>query len=158
MNIFFSIKNYCSWSISSCPRAFSLQACPPEFKLFSLSTRACLQSCFSCVWLFVTLWTLAHKPPQSVEFSRQEYCSGLPLFLQEIFLTQGWNPGLLCCRQILYHLSHQGSPSSPKATFDLLEDYCLIGERYKSTLRKLLHVKTKFKEVGENNYCLTIDI
>ena len=25
--------------------------------------------------------------------------------------TQGLNPGLLhCCRQILYHLSHQGSP------------------------------------------------
>ena len=30
--------------------------------------------------------------------------------LQGIFLTQGWNPGLLHCRQILYHLSHQGSP------------------------------------------------
>ena len=28
---------------------------------------------------------------------------------QEIFLTQGSNPVLLHCRQILYHLSHQGS-------------------------------------------------
>ena len=27
-----------------------------------------------------------------------------------IFPTQGLNPGLLHCRQILYHLSHQGSP------------------------------------------------
>ena len=27
-----------------------------------------------------------------------------------IFLTQGSNLGLLYCRQILYHLSHQGSP------------------------------------------------
>ena len=27
-----------------------------------------------------------------------------------IFLTQGSNPGLLHCKQILYHLSHQGSP------------------------------------------------
>ena len=27
-----------------------------------------------------------------------------------IFPTQGWNPGLPHCRQILYHLSHQGSP------------------------------------------------
>ena len=26
------------------------------------------------------------------------------------FPTQGWNQGLLHCRQILYHLSHQGSP------------------------------------------------
>ena len=29
--------------------------------------------------------------------------------LQGIFLTQGSNPGLLHCRQTLYHLSHQGS-------------------------------------------------
>ena len=29
--------------------------------------------------------------------------------LQGIFLTQGSNPGLLHCRQILYHLGHQGS-------------------------------------------------
>ena len=28
--------------------------------------------------------------------------------LQGIFLTQGSNPDLLHCRQILYHLSHQG--------------------------------------------------
>ena len=30
-------------------------------------------------------------------------------FLQEIFLTQGLNLGLPHCRQMLYHLSHQGS-------------------------------------------------
>ena len=30
--------------------------------------------------------------------------------LQETFLTQGSNPGLLNLRQILYHLSHQRSP------------------------------------------------
>ena len=30
--------------------------------------------------------------------------------LQGIFPTQGSNPGLPYCRQILYHLSHQGSP------------------------------------------------
>ena len=30
--------------------------------------------------------------------------------LQGIILTQGLNPGLLHCRQILYHLSHKGSP------------------------------------------------
>ena len=30
--------------------------------------------------------------------------------LQWIFPNQRSNPGLLHCRQILYHLSHQGSP------------------------------------------------
>ena len=32
-----------------------------------------------------------------------------PSLLQEIFLTQGLNLSLLRCRQILYHLSHQGT-------------------------------------------------
>ena len=31
--------------------------------------------------------------------------------LQGIFPTQGWNPGLLRCRQILYHLSRRKAPS-----------------------------------------------
>ena len=34
---------------------------------------------------------------------------GCHFLLQEIFSTQGSNPGLPHCRQILYHLSHQGS-------------------------------------------------
>ena len=31
-------------------------------------------------------------------------------FSRGIFPTQGLNPDLLRCKQILYHLSHQGSP------------------------------------------------
>ena len=59
----------------------------------------------SCVWLFVTPWTI-----QSMEFTGQNTGVG-SLFLHEgIFPTQGLNPGLLHCRQILYQLSHQGSP------------------------------------------------
>ena len=34
---------------------------------------------------------------------------GCHALLQGIFLTQGLNSGVLNCRQILYHLSHQGS-------------------------------------------------
>ena len=33
---------------------------------------------FSHVWLFATLWTVAHQAPLSMEFSRQEYWRGLP--------------------------------------------------------------------------------
>ena len=36
---------------------------------------------------------------------------GCHLLPQGIFPTQGLNLGLLHCRQILYHLSHQGNPS-----------------------------------------------
>ena len=32
----------------------------------------------SHIRLFATPWTVAYKAPLSVEFSRQEYCSGLP--------------------------------------------------------------------------------
>ena len=39
---------------------------------------ACMLSCFSHVWFFVTLWTIAHQGPLSQGFSRQEYWSGLP--------------------------------------------------------------------------------
>ena len=51
-------------------------------------------------------------PPHglSMGFTRQEYWSGLPSLLQGIFLKQGSNLGLLNCRQVLYHLSYQGSP------------------------------------------------
>ena len=35
---------------------------------------------------------------------------GCHALLQGTFLTQGLNPGLPHCRQILYHLSHQGNP------------------------------------------------
>ena len=34
-------------------------------------------SCFSCVWLCETLWTIASKAPLSMGFSRQENWSGL---------------------------------------------------------------------------------
>ena len=39
-------------------------------------------------------------------FSRQEYWSGSRTLLQGIFPTQGLSPGLLHCRQSLYHLSY----------------------------------------------------
>ena len=39
---------------------------------------------------------------------------GCHALLQRIFPTQGSNPGLPPWRQILYHLSHQGSPWIPE--------------------------------------------
>ena len=61
----------------------------------------------NCVHLFMISWTI-----QSMEFSRPEYRVSSRSLLQEIFPTQGSNPGLPHCRQILYHLSHQGSPGN----------------------------------------------
>ena len=38
----------------------------------------CVLSHFSHVRFFMTLWTVASQVPLSMEFSRQEYWSGLP--------------------------------------------------------------------------------
>ena len=53
---------------------------------------------------------MACQFPLSTEFSRQEYWSGLPFPSSGDLLDPGIKPGLLHCRQILYHLSPQGSP------------------------------------------------
>ena len=57
----------------------------------------------SRVELFATPWTIQWNSPG------QNTGVGSRSLLQGIFPTQGSNPGLPHCRQILYQLSHQGS-------------------------------------------------
>ena len=57
-------------------------------------------------------------------FSTQEYWRGLPFPSPEDLPDPGINPGLLHCRQIFCHLSHQGSPGSPWWG-QILESYLL---------------------------------
>ena len=64
-----------------------------------------------CVRLLATPWTVACQVPLSMGFPGKNTGVGCHFLLQGIFPTQGLNPGLLYCMQILYHLSHQGSPS-----------------------------------------------
>ena len=47
----------------------------------------------SYVQPFVTLWTVAHKTPQSIEFFRQEYWSGLSFPSPGDFPDPGIEPG-----------------------------------------------------------------
>ena len=56
-------------------------------------------------------WTVAHQVlcPQNFPGKNIGVCSYS--FLKGLFLTQGSNPGLPHCRQILYHLNHQGRHS-----------------------------------------------
>ena len=56
-----------------------------------------LLSCFNCVWLFVTLWTVACQAPLSLGFSRQEYPNGLPFPFPGDLPNLGiepWSPAL----------------------------------------------------------------
>ena len=75
---------------------------------------------FSPVPLFVTPWTVANQASLAMEFSRQEYWSGLPCLLQGIFPIQGLNLGLLHHRQILYCLSHQWGPISSITKYKII--------------------------------------
>ena len=50
----------------------------PITDLTALVTATSPQSCFIHVPLFATLWTVTCQTPLSMEFSRQEYSSGLP--------------------------------------------------------------------------------
>jgi len=55
-------------------------------------------------------WTIAHHTLCPWNSPEKNIGVGSHFLLQEIFLTQGSNPGLLDCRQFLYHLSYQKSP------------------------------------------------
>ena len=73
------------------------------------------QSC-----LFVTPWTVAPQAPLSMEFSRQEYWTGLP------FSSPGDLPDLRIeprcpALQADYHLSHQGRSQTHHHLFLKLE-------------------------------------
>ena len=52
-----------------------------------------------------------HELYSTWDYPGQKTGLGSLSFLQVIFPTQGLNPGLPHCRQILCQLSHQGSPS-----------------------------------------------
>ena len=62
------------------------------------------------VRLFATPWTIAYQAPQSLEFSRQEYWSGLPFPSPGDLPDPGIEPHLLLRRQILYHCASWEAP------------------------------------------------
>ena len=64
----------------------------------------------SHVRLSATSWPVAYQSPPSMGFSRQNTGVGCHFLLQEIFPTQVLNLSLQHYRQMLYSLSHQGSP------------------------------------------------
>ena len=71
------------------------------------SLQSCLNLCDP------ELWTIAHQVPLSMEFSRQEYWSGLPCPPPEDLpnpATEPASPVSYTGRHVLYHQYHLGSP------------------------------------------------
>ena len=69
-----------------------------------------LLSRFSPILLCVTLWTVAHQAPLSMEFSRQGYWSGLPCLPPGDLPNPGIKPKSPALQADSLPLSHQGSP------------------------------------------------
>ena len=70
----------------------------------------------SRIRLFATPQTI-----ESVEFSSQNTVVGSLSLLRGIFPTQGSNPGLPHCRQILYQLSHKETQEYWRGSLSLRE-------------------------------------
>ena len=63
----------------------------------------------SCIWLFVTPWTVAHQAPLSILQARILERVSIP-FSRGSSQPRDPTAGLLHCRKILYCLSHQEIP------------------------------------------------
>ena len=55
---------------------------------------------------------------------------GCHFLLQGIFPTQGLKPGLSHCKQILYHLSHQGSPILLLLLYIAINKPCICSQKW----------------------------
>ena len=77
----------------------------------------------SCVWLFVTPWTVACQAPLSMEFSRQDYWSVLP------FPSTGIPHTLLYCTLHILHFFYKlkicGNPTSGKPIRTIFQQHFL---------------------------------
>ena len=72
----------------------------------------------------VILWTAACQAPLSLEFSTQEYWSGLPFLSPGDLPDPGIKPTFPALQVFLYQLSHQGSPNCPVSQDKYLNINC----------------------------------
>ena len=87
---------------------------------------------------YTPFWKNKKYTPAKMTPDIKIYEVGSHTLLRGIFPTQGVTPGLSHCRQVLYHLSHQGSPLKPteRYSFPFFKKWSSWG----GTLRKLSHV------------------
>ena len=121
LSVGFSRQKY--WSGLPCPP-------PGELPDLCLTSNLCLMSPALAGGFFTTSATLeAHGLLSTAFFSGKNTGAGSLSLLQGIFPTQGSNPGLLYCRQILYQLNHQGSPftslfeANKNSSWDTVEEH-----------------------------------
>ena len=92
------------WQVGSFPRVPHLGSSKPFWKVKVKS--------LSCVWLFVTPWTVPYQAPPSMGFSRKEYQSGLPFPLPNLKPTLRSQTDDMKHVSFTYHWHHQMSDRS----------------------------------------------
>ena len=92
---------------STCIIIFGLEESSVSWCYF-IHVRACVLSQFCCIWLFATLWTVAHRLLCPWDSPGKSTGVGRHFLLHGIFPTQGSNPCLL-------HLLHWQMGSLPLA-------------------------------------------
>ena len=123
------------WHFSLCVVPY-IYICSQSFLGWNASTREGLgtvvYSCDSCSLVTQLCLTVCDSmncglPGSSVHGILQARNTGVDSksLFQGIFSTQGWNPGLLHCRQILYHLSHQEALITVNALIHPTETECV---------------------------------
>ena len=123
------------WEVEG-PSPSCILGLPGQVSFLNTSSQVDLRtrvlSCFSHVWLFATLWTVARQAPLFMGFSRQEYWSGLPFPPPGNLLNQESNPYLL-------HLLHWQVGSLPLAPAGKPQYWNLIHtRRNRVTVKALL--------------------
>ena len=96
-------------------------------KLRVYTRSVCMLSCFSCVRLFVILWTVTCRDPLSLGFSRQEYGSEMPCPPPGDVPDPGINPAppvTPALQTDSLPLSHGGKPYTGIPHFTVLRRYC----------------------------------
>ena len=92
---------------------------------------------FSHVWLCVTLWTVAHQAPLSMEFSMQEYWSELPRPAPRDLCKPGIEPASPALQADSFTTEPLGKPGTNYTSWKL--SYTRMHQMY--LLAKLLTVK-----------------
>ena len=108
-------------NVQSYPKAKSARSCTkpqkwsPETRSSPKLTESFYPQSLSCVWIFLTPWTVAHQAPlsmgDSVQYSPSKNTGvGCNFLLQGIFLAQGLNLCLLHLLHLIWQVDYLSLP------------------------------------------------
>ena len=106
----------------------SLTALTPRLSTESESLAHIVLNRFNSVWLFETPWTITLRHLCPWNFPSKNTGVSCHALLQGIFPTQGSNPVLLSCKQILFLVSHQVSPDAHIGLYQMCVQRRMSGE------------------------------